>query len=168
LRNPADSVKYARKALELEPNDYYIWNTLGVAYFRLGAWDEALSALYRSMELHDEGDSNDWFFLAMIHDRLGHKERAREWYDMAVQWARAVGRDNEELFRFEVEAAEMLGLPKPDRPPPPPARRLSPRFLGPPPSPGRRGRMGPRSGGAQDSTDAAGSSGVPARRRSLL
>jgi len=168
LRNPADSVKYARKALELEPNDYYIWNTLGVAYFRLGAWDDALSALYRSMELHDEGDSNDWFFLAMIHERLGHKERAREWYDMAVQWARAAGRDNEELFRFEVEAAEMLGLPKPDRPPPPPARRLSPRYLGPPPSPGRRGRMGPRSGSAQDSTDAAGSSGVPARQRSLV
>ena len=70
------------------------WNTLGVAYFRLGAWDDAPSALYRSMELRDEGDSIDWFFLAMIHQRLGRKERAREWYDKAVQWTHALGRDD--------------------------------------------------------------------------
>jgi tetratricopeptide (TPR) repeat protein len=93
-----------------------------VAYFRLEAWDEALSALYRSMELRDEGDSTDWFFLAMIHRRLGHKERAREWFDKAVQWSRRYRPGDEELYRFEVEAAEALGLPKPERPPNPPAR----------------------------------------------
>ena len=43
------------------------------------------SALYRSMELRNEGDSFDWFFLAMIHAHLGRKERAREWYDKASQ-----------------------------------------------------------------------------------
>ena len=75
LRDAAASVKCARRALEIVPNDANTWNTLGVAYFRLGAWDEARSALYRSMELRNEGDSFDWFFLAMIHAKLGHKER---------------------------------------------------------------------------------------------
>jgi tetratricopeptide (TPR) repeat protein len=169
LRNYTDSVQYARRALELEPRNYYTWNTLGVAYFRLGAWDDALSALYRSMELRDEGDSTDWFFLAMIHERLGHKERAREWYNKAVQWAHVAAPDNEELYRFEVEAAEALGLPKPDRQPPPAGRRLVPRPFGPPPFPGRRGRMGPRIGGNVPSTDAPGSFAMPvSRRRSLI
>jgi tetratricopeptide (TPR) repeat protein len=169
LQNHEDAVKYARRSLEMEPKDGSTWNTLGVAYFRLGAWDDALSALYRSMELRDEGDSNDWFFLAMIHGRLGHKERAREWYDKAVQWTHVLGRDNEELYRFEVEAAESLGLPRPVRPPPPAPRRMGPRSLGPLPNPGRRSRMGPRAGTTEQSTDAAGSPGGSSRRwRSLL
>ena len=28
----------------------------------------------------------DWFFLAMAHWQLGEKDKAREWYDQAVQW----------------------------------------------------------------------------------
>ena len=74
LRNPQDAVIFAKHATEILPNDRAIWNTLGVAYYRLGNWEEAQSALYRSMEISDEGDSFDWFFLAMIHAKLGHKE----------------------------------------------------------------------------------------------
>ena len=154
LRNYEGSVACARRALELEPNAPHMWNTLGVAYFRLGAWDDAMSALYRSMELHDEGNSADWYFLAMIHERLGHKDRAREWYDKAVKWAHGAAPGNEELYRFEVEAAETLGLPKPDKPAPP-AFRAPPRPFGPLPLPGRRGRMGPRLGGNAPSPNAA-------------
>jgi hypothetical protein len=96
------------------------------------------------MELRDEGDSADWFFLAMIHRRLGRKERAREWYDKAVRWARRYGASDkvlfEELYRFEVEAAEALGLPKPEwRPRPPPQIDQDPRYILPNPSPRTRG-----------------------------
>ena len=78
LRNPKDAVKYARRAVELAPNDGAIWNTLGVSYYRLGNWEDARSALYRSMDLRNggEGDGIDWFFLAMIHSKLGYPERA--------------------------------------------------------------------------------------------
>ncbi len=75
VRDHPDAVKHARRARDLEPNDGNIWNTLGVAYFRLGNWEEAHGALYRSMELRNEGDSFDWFFLSMIHARLGRTER---------------------------------------------------------------------------------------------
>jgi tetratricopeptide (TPR) repeat protein len=122
LRNPAEAVRQARRSLELVPNERETWNTLGVAYFRQGDWDEALNALYRSMELHNEGDSFDWFFLAMIHWRMGRKERARDWYNKAAHWSRLRPRGDDELYRFEVEAAEAMGLPKPERPP----RQLAP------------------------------------------
>ncbi len=120
LRDHADAVKHARRSIELEPNNGNTWNTLGVAYFRLGDWEEARSALYRSMELRNEGDSFDWFFLSMIHAHLGRKERAREWYNKASQATRPDRTDYAELYRFEAEAAAALGLPKPDRPEPRP------------------------------------------------
>jgi tetratricopeptide (TPR) repeat protein len=113
LREPHDAVDFARRALDLVPNDGNTWNTLGVAYYRVGDWEEARSALYRSMELRNEGDGFDWFFLAMIHAKLGHKERAQEWYDRAESWTRRHRYRDAELYRFQVEAAQVLGLPRP-------------------------------------------------------
>ncbi len=119
MRNPQEAVTYARRAIDLAPNDRDIWNTLGVAYFRMGDWEQSRSALYRSIELADEGDAFDWFFLAMIHSQFGHEERAHDWYDKAVEWSHQRRPGNGELYRFQVEAAQMLGLPKPDRIPTP-------------------------------------------------
>jgi tetratricopeptide (TPR) repeat protein len=140
MRNPEEAVRQARRALELVPNDGNTWNTLGVAYFRLDDWDEAQSALYRSMELRNEGDGHDWFFLAMIHWQRGRKERAREWFDKAVNWSRHNPRADDELHRFEVEAAEALGLPKPEPRPPRLVPARSPAL--PFPMPGRAIRGG--------------------------
>jgi tetratricopeptide (TPR) repeat protein len=116
LRDPRAAVTYARRAIDLIPTDGNSWNSLGVAYYRAHDWDEALSALYRSMELREEGDSFDWFFLAMIHARLGHPERARQWYDKATQWFGQNRPGDAELYRFQIETAESLGLPKPAPP----------------------------------------------------
>ena len=126
LQNHEEAVRQARRSLELVSNDGNTWNTLGVAYFRLGDWDEALGALYRSMELRNEGDSADWFFLAMIHWRMGRKERAHDWFDKAVHWSRLHPRPDDEMYRFEVEAAEALGLPRPERREPQPAPTFQP------------------------------------------
>ena len=62
------------------------------------------------MELRKGGDSFDWFFLAMAHWQLGEKDKAREWYDRAVQWMDKNQPKNEELRRFRAEAAELLEL----------------------------------------------------------
>lgn len=114
LRDPGEAVRQSRRSLELAPQFGSAWTTLGVAYFRLGDCDEAQSALYRSMELRDEGDATEWFFLAMIHWRMGRHERAREWFTKAARWTRMHPRHDAELYRIEVEAAAALGLPKPD------------------------------------------------------
>ena len=62
------------------------------------------------------GDSYDWYFLAMIEAKQGREGRSRQWYDRAVAWSRRDGSPEPELFRFQVEAAEVLGLERPAEP----------------------------------------------------
>src|SRR5262249_38564781 len=116
-----NAIAYAKRAVGIEPMEGNYWNTLGVAYYRAGELEEAKNALYRSMELRGEGDGFDWFFLALVHFKLGHKDRAREWYGRATGRSQQVQQFGgslpasqvDELFRFQVEAAEVMGLPKP-------------------------------------------------------
>ena len=60
------------------------------------------------MELRMGGDSADWFFLAMAHWQLGEKDKARQWYDRAVEWMDKNEPMNEELRRFRNEAEELI------------------------------------------------------------
>ncbi len=120
IRDAKRAVEYAKRAVELAPRQGLFWNSLGVAYYRAGEWEEAKDALYRSMELRNEGDSFDWFFLCLVHLKLGDKGRAHDWYDRAVDWFHTHRPNDEELYHFQVEASEALGLPKPPDPPPRP------------------------------------------------
>jgi eukaryotic-like serine/threonine-protein kinase len=108
FRDPGQAVALAKKAVQLAPNYGTYANTLGVAHYRAGDWQAAVAALDRSMELRNGGDSLDWFFLAMAHWQLGEKDKAREWYDRAVQWMDKNRPTDEELRRFRAEAAELL------------------------------------------------------------
>ena len=115
FRQSQNALSYAKRAVELFPSEGNYWNTLGVAYFRVGQWQRAKGALKRSMELRGkgQGDSHDWFFLAMIDAREGQEREARRWYDRAVAWFHERSPNDEELYRFQVEAALALGLPTP-------------------------------------------------------
>ena len=52
----------------------------------------------------------DWFFVAMCHEKLGEKEKARQWYDRATHGMGKNSSANEEIRRFWAEAAELLGV----------------------------------------------------------
>jgi Tetratricopeptide repeat len=135
-RDSVEAVRHARRAIEMQPNEGNTWNTLGVAYYRAGEWMEAKDALARSMQLRNEGDSFDWFFLALVQLKLGHRDLALEWYARAVGWFHQSLPNDRELYRFQVEAAQELGLPKPAPPPPSPSinRTVAPPFpVGSPP-----------------------------------
>jgi eukaryotic-like serine/threonine-protein kinase len=110
VRDPRRAIKWALKAVELVPGEGNYWNTLGVAHYRAGDWNAAREALEQSMGLRKGGDSSDWFFLAMSHEKLGNKEKARQWYDKAVEWMDKKDPENAELRGFRVEAAEILGI----------------------------------------------------------
>jgi WD40 repeat protein len=114
LRDPAQAVRLAHRAVELAPRSGLYWKTLGAARYRAGDWKAAVAALERSMALRNGGDSSDWFFLAMTHWQLGDQEQAHKRYDEAVQWMDKNKPPDEELHRFRAEAAELLGLT--DRP----------------------------------------------------
>jgi serine/threonine protein kinase/tetratricopeptide (TPR) repeat protein len=110
LRVPKEAVARASKAVQLAPGVGTYWITLGAAQYRAGEWKAAIGALEKSMELRKGGDSLDWFFLAMAHWQLGEKEKARTWYDRAVQWMDKNQPNDEELRRFRAEAADLLKI----------------------------------------------------------
>jgi serine/threonine protein kinase/Tfp pilus assembly protein PilF len=117
LRDPARALELAKKAVELAPDDGMHQNTLGVAQYRAGDWNAAIKALEKSMALDKGGDGLDWFLLAMAHWRLGHKGEAQKWYDRAAAWMAKnkleLEKDKvnqEELNRFQAEAADLLGV----------------------------------------------------------
>jgi tetratricopeptide (TPR) repeat protein len=127
LRNPREAVKHARRATVIQPEDGNYWNTLGAAHYRAGEWEDAKAALMRSMALRRNADSFDWFFLSLVELKMGKAAEARRWYDQAVEWFSQSSPQNEELYRFQVEAALELGLPKPEAPAVASGPRLVPR-----------------------------------------
>jgi tetratricopeptide (TPR) repeat protein len=98
--NPPLAHELATRAVELEPGNTSIWNTLGAARYRSGDWHGACAALEKSMQLRNRGDSFDWFFLAVAHWQLGNKHEARRWYDRAVQWMEKNKPRDGELLMF--------------------------------------------------------------------
>ena len=113
VRNAAEAVKLARKGVALEPRSALSWQVLGWGHYRSGAWKDSIDALHKSIDLQkDGGDSAQWFFLAMAHWQLNHKDEARKWYDKGVEWMKKHGKENEEFRRFQSEAEELLEIKK--------------------------------------------------------
>jgi superkiller protein 3 len=110
LRDPVQAVAEAKKAIELEPKVGVAWNTLGEAYYRTGQWQEAITALDKGMALRQDGTSEECFFLAMAHQRAGHKDEARKWYDKGIAWMDKNAPKDRTLLRYRSEAAEVLGI----------------------------------------------------------
>jgi tetratricopeptide (TPR) repeat protein len=111
-RDPQRAVQLARQAVERSPANGDYWSTLGAAYYRAGAWKEAVTALEKSIQLRKGANSFQWFFLAMAHHQLGHTEDARKYFDQAVQWMQKHQPEYEELRRFRAEAAALLNAGK--------------------------------------------------------
>jgi tetratricopeptide (TPR) repeat protein len=102
-------LRLAKQATEKAPKNGNLWNTLGVAHYRSGNWQDAIDAIQKSLDLRKGGDSYDFFFLTMAHWQLGDKDQAREWHAKAI--AAAPKTKNEELSRIQAEAARLLDTP---------------------------------------------------------
>jgi serine/threonine protein kinase/tetratricopeptide (TPR) repeat protein len=110
LRSPAEAVGLARKAVTRAPAMGDFWNTLGVAHYRAGEFQSAVSALSRSVELRSGGDGADYFFLAMAYERLGDRKQSRVWYDKGVQGMDKRFPQREADIRYRAEAKDILGI----------------------------------------------------------
>jgi hypothetical protein len=115
-RDPRRAVDLAQQAVELAPKRGLFWNTLGVAHYRAGNYQESIAALEKSRQLQaGQLAAFDSFFLAMAHWQLGHKDEAQNWRAKAVEWVQknqeALKKNPEhdgELRRFRAEAEELL------------------------------------------------------------
>jgi serine/threonine protein kinase/Tfp pilus assembly protein PilF len=114
LRDPNEAVTLAKHALTLAPENAGIWNTLGVASYRMGDIPAAKVAFQESMKRNNDGDPADWFILAMIAWREGDRQQARQWYDRSVQWMKRTRLLTDDLVRFWAETEEIMGMPHTD------------------------------------------------------
>jgi hypothetical protein len=60
--------------------------------------------------LREDASSEDFFFLAMAHQRAGHMDEARKWYDKGITWIDKHAPKDSELLRYRTEAASVLGI----------------------------------------------------------
>jgi tetratricopeptide (TPR) repeat protein len=119
-RDPRRAVELAQQAVELAPNEGFYWNTLGVAHYRAGNYQDSIAALEKSRQLRaGQFAALDYLLLAMAHWKLGHKDEAQNWRAQALEWMQknqeALKNNpvyDDELRRFRAEADELLGAKK--------------------------------------------------------
>src|SRR5262249_28423322 len=113
-RDPHKALVSAQKETSLEPEQPFGWYNLALANYRLGDWAAALDALKKRAVMPGHPNEFDFILQAMIHARLGEKDKAREWYAKAVA---AIAKNNWPNWETGVtlisqtlaEAAELLG-----------------------------------------------------------
>ena len=76
-RDPVLARALASRVVEKCSDSGVYWNTLGVAYYRTGDFETAVTTLNRAIALGCGGNSFDHVFLAMAHARLGNREESR-------------------------------------------------------------------------------------------
>jgi tetratricopeptide (TPR) repeat protein len=114
LRAPEKALPLAQRAVRLKPDVRQLHNNLGVAYYRLGQCDAAISAFERAADVNNgEATAFELFFLAMSYERLGDKSRARDMFEQAIIWIEehAPGLPpqlREDLKRHQAEAESVL------------------------------------------------------------
>jgi serine/threonine protein kinase len=115
-RKPRAALAMALEATTLASRWGEGWNTLGVAYYRVGQYDDAIKALHKSMQLRSGGDAFDWFFLAMAYHQKHQPKMADDYYARAIN---ELGQTNtyiyEPIFQYHLEAARLLDKEPPER-----------------------------------------------------
>jgi serine/threonine protein kinase/WD40 repeat protein len=113
LRDVQAALPLAEKAVRLEPGSEVFANTLGLAYYRVGRYREAVETLRPNLDRQDDSFlAFDLYLLAMSHHRLGEAARARDYYDWAVRWTTTrkdvFAEADEHLDRFRAEAEQLM------------------------------------------------------------
>jgi WD40 repeat protein/Flp pilus assembly protein TadD len=76
----SDSVHWAKDAVAARPRDPDLLNTLGLALYRAGRFDECARRVAKAVAIPGgDGSTFDRLFLAMAHAGMGRPEAARSW-----------------------------------------------------------------------------------------
>ncbi len=96
-----------KKAVDARPDDGYIVDSLGWAYYRMGKFDDAVTELERAVQLR-AGD-------ATINDHLGDAYwRVNRKLEAVYQWNRALISEGEDVNREQIKDKIAKGLPPVD------------------------------------------------------
>jgi tetratricopeptide (TPR) repeat protein len=103
------ALRAAEIGVGLEPANGVRVNTVGVAQYRLGRFDEAIATLERSEQLTEGTQISDFAFLAMSHARLGHRAEARTYLARVHESKDSLKPDDEQYRRIIAEAEAVVG-----------------------------------------------------------
>jgi hypothetical protein len=108
----AAGLELSLAATSMDPENHWYQNTLGVALFRNGRYDDALSTFTKCQQANLHSDNrydpaSDVLFLAMTHYRLGDLEQAKQLLKKADGMV-GPGSD-QEISGFYSEAKAMIG-----------------------------------------------------------
>jgi tetratricopeptide (TPR) repeat protein len=100
---PAQLLRWGEQAVADQPKCEWFLHTLGTAHYRAGEFDQAIRRCRESLQVAPNWGGNmlNWLVLALAHQRLGHADEARQWFNKAIQWRkeRALqGKDNGEFL----------------------------------------------------------------------
>ena len=116
--NLDEGMKMIKRAVEQRPDDGYIVDSLGWAYYRIGNYDDAVKNLERAIDLKPEDPT--------INDHLGDAYwRVGRTLEAKFQWAHArdLKPEPEDLPKIEAKIAERSCPTTPPRPRLPPRTR---------------------------------------------
>lgn len=115
----------ARAMIKANPELTYYWEILALAHLRDEQWADAIDAAVQFTKASPNGYGTEFFVRAMAYWHLGDKAKARDWYDQGARWMdqnrKALSTRQTRWLdrrRFQIEAAELLGLPVPTDVPP--------------------------------------------------
>jgi tetratricopeptide (TPR) repeat protein len=112
--DPARAIRLSEKAVKLKPDEHLFVNTLGVAQYRFGRYQEAAATLEKSLTLgKDRFLAFDLYFLAMCRAKLDDAAKANDCFDRAAKWhdeqrEKLSATYQQELTQFRAEAIEVL------------------------------------------------------------
>ena len=78
FRDPPRAVKLAQR-VRTDSNGCH-WRCLALCKYRVGAWQEALKSLDKSMQLRGGGDAMDWLLLSMVQWQMDDRAGALQTY----------------------------------------------------------------------------------------
>jgi len=99
----AKSIKLIKKALEIDPENGYFVDSLGLGYYKKEMFEEAMFQLERAVELTKEEKDDP-----IIRDHLGDVYFQREMYNKAIeQWKKAVelGAEDRKIIEEKIKKA---------------------------------------------------------------
>jgi WD40 repeat protein/serine/threonine protein kinase/tetratricopeptide (TPR) repeat protein len=101
------ALRFAERGSGATPQDGNLLNTLGVAQYRVGQYDKAVETLTRADQIN-KGTIGDVAFLAMAHQRLGHKDQAQATYRRMQELVKKAGSLDKDSRAWVREVEELL------------------------------------------------------------
>jgi tetratricopeptide (TPR) repeat protein len=110
LYDPERALDLARRSIVGSADSTQNRDTLGLALYRNGLYEEAREVLQELLEVRPSGLDSTLLTMAMISWKLGHEQEARTYYDRAVAEIESRHPTDPEALRRRDEVARLLGI----------------------------------------------------------